>query len=147
MIWLSRASRARQWRPAEWALLAEAWAALLVARVLLRWQSLPALLARLKRSAQPARNHGMPHEPLARAVLRATHLHPVPMACLPQSIALAWMLARRGQPCTLLIGARPEGGTLAAHAWVERADEPINSPPDSAHTHPVWLREAIAASR
>lgn len=78
-----------------------------------------------------------------RAVQRAAHLYPMPMLCLPQSVALARLLAQHGQRCEVVIGARPESGALAAHAWVELAGVPINSAADSAERHPVLLRAAI----
>jgi hypothetical protein len=39
--------------------------------------------------------------------------------CLEQSLALCWMLRRRGMNPELRIGARKEANRLEAHAWVE----------------------------
>jgi transglutaminase superfamily protein len=142
MIWLSRARGLTRWSPRQWALMAEAWLALLVARVAVRFLRLPEVLDRLQRwsrfRAAPAES-----ATLARAVWRAAALHALPMLCLPRSLALAWMLARRGQPCEIIIGAQPKGGTLDAHAWIEQDGVPINSPPDSAETFPVLLRHPV----
>ena len=42
-----------------------------------------------------------------------------PTNCLDRSLALCWMLRRRGMPAELRIGARKEAKQLEAHAWVE----------------------------
>lgn len=39
--------------------------------------------------------------------------------CLEQSLALWWLLRRRGISAELRVGARKAGGTFEAHAWVE----------------------------
>ncbi len=119
---------------------------LLWAWVALRRWKIAEVLSQLQQSARPQEVPDAP-EPIVRAVQRATHLHIMPMLCLPQSLAIARMLARRGQPCELLIGARPGQGTLDAHAWVELNGHPINSPPNTPQTHPVLLRQAIKASQ
>ena len=46
--------------------------------------------------------------------------------CLSRSIALCWLLRRRGIPAHLRIGARKIGNQLEAHAWVEVAGHAIN---------------------
>ena len=152
MNWLSRVKRAWRGTLQEWMLLAEAWLVLLGARLAIpRWQ-MPEILRRLQHAARPDKNNKnknknkgpVAHDPIVRAVQRATHLHIIPMLCLPQSLSLSWMLVRRGLSCDFLIGAQPKDGQLDAHAWVERDGIPINSPLDSAETHPVLLRERIA---
>lgn len=50
-------------------------------------------------------------ETAARYGFRAT--------CLPRALTLSWLLGRRGIPAVVRLGARLEGGKLAAHAWVE----------------------------
>jgi hypothetical protein len=56
---------------------------------------------------------------VAALVSIAARHGPLPAGCLPQSLALWWLLHRRGVPATLRIGIRlPEGGARA-HAWVE----------------------------
>lgn len=142
MIWFARASRARRWRRGEWALLAEGWLALGVAYVAVRRWRLPRVLAALERLARHDAGPAAEAD-LCRAVLRAAHLHPLPMLCLPQSLALAWMMRRRGHVCDFLIGARPGDPQLDAHAWVERAGRPINSVADSATRYPVLLRHSF----
>jgi len=39
--------------------------------------------------------------------------------CLHRSLALWWLLRRRGFDCQLRFGARKSGGRFEAHAWVE----------------------------
>lgn len=46
--------------------------------------------------------------------------------CLSQSVALWWILLRRGLPVELRIGARRAGRGLEAHAWVELRGEMVN---------------------
>lgn len=145
MRWWQRASRATHWQRHEWRVLGEAWQDLFWARLALRRWPLPELLARLDAGGQRGTRGDDPAR-LVRAVQRAAHLFPLPMLCLPQSLALARLLARRGMPCEVLIGARPRSGALDAHAWVELAGEPLNSPPDSATTHPILLRRAIGSA-
>lgn len=50
--------------------------------------------------------------------------------CLSRSIALCWLLRRRGLPAQLRIGARKIGNQLEAHAWVEVAGRAINDSDD-----------------
>jgi hypothetical protein len=50
----------------------------------------------------------------------------VTTTCLPRSFLLAWLLQRRGIDCTLKIGVKVTTGLLAAHAWVEYRDVPVN---------------------
>jgi hypothetical protein len=126
--------------PREWRLLGEAWVALARARRRIARQPMSATIADLHQASRP-RREAVDATPIVRAVLRAKHLFPVPMLCLPESVALAEMLVIRGQPCALVLGARLEGGGLDAHAWVEQNDIPINSPLTSATDHPVYLRE------
>ncbi|MFQ5524545.1 MAG: lasso peptide biosynthesis B2 protein, partial [Acidimicrobiia bacterium] len=39
--------------------------------------------------------------------------------CLRRTIALAWLLRRRGIATTLRIGVTREGGDLVAHSWLQ----------------------------
>ncbi len=53
------------------------------------------------------------------------------MTCLPRSLALQRMLARRGIASELRIGVRKESngaGGIAAHAWVEVDGVPLGEP-------------------
>ncbi|HEV2521592.1 MAG TPA: lasso peptide biosynthesis B2 protein [Candidatus Acidoferrales bacterium] len=50
--------------------------------------------------------------------------------CLSRSIALCWLLRRRGIPAQLRIGARKIGNQLEAHAWIEVAGHAINDSDD-----------------
>ena len=50
--------------------------------------------------------------------------------CLSRSIALCWLLRRRGVPAQLRIGARKMGNQLEAHAWVEVAGRAVNDSDD-----------------
>jgi hypothetical protein len=57
-----------------------------------------------------------------KALERGRRFHPKGMDCLEQSLALVWMLRRRGQPATLRIGCRRDGPEFRFHAWVTGLD-------------------------
>ena len=51
--------------------------------------------------------------------------------CLGRSLAVWFLLRRRGIDAELLIGVQmPQGGELPAHAWVEVAGQPVNDEAD-----------------
>lgn len=56
----------------------------------------------------------------------AANLHPVRMLCLPRSVTLVRLLARRGIATELKLGVRLEEQNLLAHAWVEWQGQPLN---------------------
>jgi hypothetical protein len=61
---------------------------------------------------------------LGRAVARLLALVPGDTRCLVRSLVLTRLLARRGIPAKLVIGARSTPDFLA-HAWVEHAGDPV----------------------
>jgi len=64
------------------------------------------------------------------AVTRAAHYGLFRPRCLVRSLALQRMLRRRGvHTSTLRIGVRWDGGTLAAHAWVELGGQVLGDSP------------------
>lgn len=117
-------------------------ARLLVARVpFARWRS------RLGESVSP-----MPYDTelrlpsnlaarrLARAVERAAARLPGESLCLPQAMALQWLLTRRGMGGVVYIGVRPghaRGGLGDLHAWVVREGEVLIGASEVAH-HPLF---------
>lgn len=66
---------------------------------------------------------------LAQSVAR--HL-PFQSNCLDRSVALWWMLRRRGVAAELHIGGR-KGANFEAHAWVEAGGKAL---PDRGEVHP-----------
>lgn len=67
-----------------------------------------------------------------RIVLAAARYSPIRSSCLERSLALWWLLARRGISSQLRIGARKDGGKFQAHAWVECNGVAVGEP---AKTH------------
>lgn len=62
---------------------------------------------------------------LAAQVERAVWRLPLVIKCLPQSMALSWLLRSAGMPHTLVFAVRPPGrrdGNDDLHAWVEVTD-------------------------
>jgi hypothetical protein len=63
---------------------------------------------------------------LTAAILKAVgsgrRYHLRAMNCLEQSLALVWMLRRRGLAARLQVGCRRDGSELRFHAWVMGAD-------------------------
>jgi Transglutaminase-like superfamily len=61
---------------------------------------------------------------LGHAVTRALRIMPGDTRCLIQALVLTHLLARRGIPAKLVIGACTVPGFFA-HAWVEHAGQPV----------------------
>jgi hypothetical protein len=68
-------------------------------------------------------------QPIARVVAIAARRGPYRATCLRESLALWWLLRRRGIPAELRIGVRKEGVALLAHAWVEQGGAPLGMGP------------------
>jgi hypothetical protein len=94
--------------------------------------------ALLDRSSEPARKPGTgsgspePHDTarrIARLVAIAASRGAYRANCLRQSLALRWLLKRRGIDTELRIGVRKEGNALRAHAWVEHEGSPVGQGP------------------
>ena len=148
MTWLRRSRNTLRFSRAEWMNLWRGWRALLWAVWHLRRYPLPAVLGRVQAQRSfpsiGAGNRPGPRD-VVRGVERASYLFPVPVLCLPQSIAIARLLVQQGHDCDFLVGAQLDEDSLDAHAWVEMGGVPINSAPDSAEQHPVWLHESLGA--
>ena len=55
----------------------------------------------------------------ARLVDIAARHGPYKAKCLPRSLVLQWLLARRGVGTALRVGVRKTAGAFEAHAWLE----------------------------
>ena len=113
-------------------ILAEAWWELLRSKVRLRvasgrarWLSEALCLPGPARSTLPSPLVGegegggeLALGALAAAVDRASRYHLRPMRCLNRSLALLWMLRRRGISTALRVGCRRQGDDLDFHAWL-----------------------------
>jgi hypothetical protein len=75
---------------------------------------------------------------LGHAVSRTLRLLPGDTRCLARSLVLTRMLADRGIPARLVIGARA-GPDFLAHAWVECAGHPVLTPGDGSFGRLVEL--------
>jgi hypothetical protein len=65
-----------------------------------------------------------------RAVAVVVRRRPLRAKCLPRSLALWSLLRRRGVDAEVVIGVRPGGVPLDAHAWVERDGVALNETPE-----------------
>lgn len=63
-----------------------------------------------------------------RGVCTAAAFYPRRALCLEQSLALTWLLRRRGVPAELRVGVQPR--PFYAHAWVEVDGRALNEPSD-----------------
>jgi hypothetical protein len=68
---------------------------------------------------------------MVRAAVRYGAGHPT---CLEESLALWWLLGRRGIVSQLRIGVKKDSPKFQAHAWVELDGEPLNEP-EALHHH------------
>jgi hypothetical protein len=129
----------RRLRPNERIRLAgEIVAAYLRAHRELRRAPIESVVAALRRESPAPPNS--PAAALAEArrlgwtVARTLRLMPGDTRCLARSLVLTRLLARRGIPAKLVIGAHPGGreSEFFAHAWVECDGQPVLSPGDGS---------------
>ena len=103
-----------------------------------RWQK---LLTRMMPDAPAAGQTSESELDRCRVIARieqsvARHL-PFQSNCLDQSVALWWMLRRRGVAAEIQIGGRREAANFEAHAWVEAGG---NTLPGEGEGHPHFAR-------
>ncbi len=67
---------------------------------------------------------------VTRLVAAAARHGPYKATCLPRSLALQWLLRRRGIESDLRVGVRKVAGGLEAHAWLEHEGLPLIDAPD-----------------
>ncbi len=80
--------------------------------------------------AGPGAEAGAEGRTAARLVDAAARHGPYRATCLPRSLALWWLLRRRGVAADLRIGVRKEDGQFQAHAWVESCGLVLNDGAD-----------------
>ena len=124
-------------------LAAEIVAAYLQARRELRRAPIEPVVAALRSEASLPPPAPGPHaleeaRRLGWTVVRTLKLMPGDTRCLARSLVLTRLLARRGIPAKLVIGARP-GPDFLAHAWVEYDGQPVLSPGDGSFGRLVEL--------
>lgn len=122
------------WR--ERILLLQAAVLLVALRALLRSAGVRRAHGMLDRWARPAAFGNRRAWSSPRDVQSAVHLVamaarrlPVSTTCLHRSLALWWLLRRRGVDCQLRLGARRTAERLDAHAWVEYQGRVVNDDP------------------
>ena len=117
-------------------------AAYLEARREMRRASIDTVVERLRESGSPLRVeevHSLEEaRRLGRAVVRTLVFMPGDTRCLRRSLVLMKLLAKRGIPARLVIGARA-GPDFLAHAWVEHGGEPVLPPGDGSFGRLVEL--------
>jgi hypothetical protein len=138
-----RAPGARLGQAERMRLAAEIVAAYAQARRALRRAPIASVVAALRSQAPPASPMG-PADMLAEArhlgnaVARTLTVMPGDTRCLARSLVLTRLLARRGIPAKLVIGAQADPYFLA-HAWVEHAGDPVLAPGDGSFGRLVEL--------
>jgi hypothetical protein len=128
----------------DWRLFFQAWLLLLFIDLALRLAPYKRVHIFLRSSAarkHPAQTNNHRLQPDAPAMLSeniqgihrivdlAGRNHLIRMTCLRRSLALQWLLARRGIQSELRFGVRHASpDRLDAHAWLEHAGAPISEP-------------------
>jgi Transglutaminase-like superfamily len=82
-------------------------------------------------------------EEIARLTHATARSLPFASNCLDRSLALCWLLRRRGIAAHLRIGARKDGEQLKAHAWVESHGVPLDDA-EAQHRHFIPFEGALA---
>jgi Transglutaminase-like superfamily len=81
---------------------------------------------------------------IARMVRAAVHHGVGHPTCLEESLALWWLLGRRGIASQLRIGIKKQSPKFEAHAWVELGGAPLNEP-ETPHQHYAAFEGEISA--
>jgi hypothetical protein len=117
--------------PEDRLLLGQAWAALLLVRLMLGVLPFTTIRAVCVRARRPVNINETPTDVrphilrVARLVEIAARYSPAGATCLTETLALAWLLGRRGIMTNVRIGVARRNRHVAAHAWLEREGRPI----------------------
>ncbi len=76
-----------------------------------------------------ARRSDLEPEAIGALVEMAGRVVPYSSTCLTRSLALVWLLGRRGVRSELRIGVRTADDGFESHAWVEHEGRPVNDVP------------------
>ena len=115
-------------------------------RFALWWVSFQRLQSLISRLRPCARQRGaIAATSVAAMVSSAAALSPLDYSCLHRSLALCWLLARRGVAGQLRIGVRQDENGFTAHAWVEIDGVPINDVPEVRARFTAFERDFAAA--
>ena len=135
----------RRWRQVrgltapERRLLAEAWVLCLVVATglrVLRFNRLLALLARIRALGRPSAKTDIAPSRAARLVEAAAARAPA-TTCLTNALVLHEVLLRRGVETEVLIGTKPAGGAIEAHAWLRHGGEALLGGDGKGYV-PLW---------
>jgi len=122
---------------AERVTLAQAWLALLFFDLALRLLPFPTVQRWARTtSGRPRTDLETERKTILLLDIAARH-HVLSMTCLRRALALQWLLGRQGVGTELRIGVRPQGSSIAAHAWLEREGRPLGQPPGIAEEYSV----------
>ncbi|MGE3804417.1 MAG: lasso peptide biosynthesis B2 protein [Gemmataceae bacterium] len=131
-----------------WAQRLEAWCELTRAAALIRISAGRPRLLKAALEARPGRLDAILAEQLVQAVVWSAQHHLKWMGCLERSLALLWMLRRRGVYALLRLGCRRHDGQLFFHAWVIDAQARPIGPRDELEAfvplQPAWNPERLA---
>jgi len=132
-----------------------AWAAFLLPllRLSLNLWSFQSVLATLEKTAPLSEpNPDAPSSPrlapseisrLVRMVNVAANKGPAKANCLPRSMAIWWLLRRKGVDCELRLGVKPREAGIQAHAWVEYRGQVLNDVPEIAQQFSAFERVSM----
>jgi hypothetical protein len=131
-----RLGRLAEVRPGEWPVLLQLALLALGTGLALRLMPLPRVTRLL---AAGARTRALGWWPLGRARCRGDRLDrladlaaaavPGEGRCLARALLHVWLLAGRGRPVALVLGAERRGGRLRGHAWIETPGGPVGETP------------------
>jgi hypothetical protein len=82
---------------------------------------------------------------MVRMVRAAARYGFAPANCLEQSLALWFLLGRKGIASELRVGTRKTAGVFEAHAWVECDGEALNETPE-VHQHYAAFDRALSSA-
>jgi hypothetical protein len=128
-LWRARLVHLLSFRLDDWCVLFESVGTLVVVKVLLHVVEFPRLLAWTTRVTPKADADWTRARVENTAWLVGLASRLTRLSCLPRSLTLAHVLARRGVATEVRIGVQTANGVLAAHAWVEWSGHALNDDP------------------
>lgn len=139
---VERIRKLLQLPPSDRVVLVQAWALLLLVRLILHVLPFKTVRAfcqhvRARPEGPPCREIHTDIQRVARLVDVAGRYHLVTSTCLTEAMTLARLLGHRGITTAIRIGVAHQGGHVIAHAWLEREGRPIYGLSDESPYAPL----------